>query len=48
MEVFKYLERLLDRSDNDWLEVRWNIWKARHIWGWLGKPLRREEADLIL
>ena len=42
---FKYLERLLDRSDKNWTTVFHNIWKARQVWGRLGKLLWREEAE---
>ena len=40
--IFKYMERPLDRSDNDLPEVRRNIRKARQVWGRLGQLLRRE------
>ena len=43
--VFKYLGRMLDRSDNDWPAVLHNIRKARQVWRRLGKLLRREGAD---
>ena len=42
---FKYIGRLLDWSDNDWLEFLQNIRKSRHIWGRLGKLLRGEGAE---
>ena len=32
---FKYLGRLLGRSDNDWPAVLRNIRKARQVWGGL-------------
>ena len=38
----------MDRSDNDWAAVRWNIWKARQIWGRLGKLLRQEGDNPII
>ena len=31
VDNFKYLGQLLDRSDDNWPVVRWNIWKARQI-----------------
>ena len=42
VEVFKYLRRLLDRSDDDWPAVLRNISKERQVWGRLRKLLRRE------
>ena len=42
--MFKYLGRLLDRSDDDYPEVLRNTWKARQVWGRIGKFLRREGA----
>ena len=45
VEVFKYLRRLLDRSDDDWLVVLRNISKAMQVWGRLGKLLQREGAE---
>ena len=44
-EVFKYLGRQMDRSDNDYSEVLRNIRKSRQVWGRLGNLLRREGAD---
>ena len=41
MENFKYLGRMLYRSDNIWPAVFWNVGKAGH----LGKLLCREGAD---
>ena len=41
VEVFKYLGRLLDRSDNNWPEVLQNIRKAIQVWGRLGELLLR-------
>ena len=38
-ETFKYLESILDRSDEDWPEVIRNVGKARRVWNWLGKLL---------
>ena len=48
MDVFKYLGRLMDHSDDNWTTVIRNIWKVRHIWGRLGKLRRQEGADLII
>ena len=45
VESFRYLGRLLHRSENDCLAVRGNIWKARQVWGCLGKLLRREGVE---
>ena len=45
VEVFKHLEQMLDRSDNDWTEVLHIIRKARQVWGRLGKLLWREGAE---
>ena len=45
VETFKYLGRILDLLDDDWLEVLWNVKKARRVWNWLGKLLRREGAE---
>ena len=44
-ERFKYLVRLLNRSDEYWLEVLHNIRKSRHVWGRLRKLLWREGAE---
>ena len=46
METFKYLGLVLDRSDDNWPEVRRNVEKARQVWIWIGKLLRREGSDL--
>lgn len=45
LRLFKYLWWLLYQLGENWLEVLWNIRKARQVWGRLGKLLRREEAD---
>ena len=37
---FKYLGRLLDRSDDDWPAVLHNIRKTRKVWGGLGSYFR--------
>ena len=41
MENFKYLGRILYRSDDNWTEVLWNVGKARRVWSQMGKLLRR-------
>ena len=45
MERFKFLGRLIDRSDDDWPAVLRNIRKARQVWGRLGNLLWREGAE---
>ena len=32
VEVFKYIRRMLDRSEDDWPEVLLNTRKARQVW----------------
>ena len=39
VERFKYLRRMLDRSDDDLPEVLHNTRKARQVWGRLGNLL---------
>ena len=41
VETFKYLGRILDRSDNDWPAVLCNIGKAHRVCKRMGKLLRR-------
>ena len=41
---FKYLGRLMDRSDEKFTEVLRNTRKARQMWGQIGKILWREGA----
>ena len=48
VESFKYLERVLHRSDEDWPAVRRNIWRSIQVWGQLGKLMRREGAGPII
>ena len=43
--MFKYLGRLLDRSDYDCPAVLRNIRKVRQVWGGIRKLLRREGAE---
>ena len=45
VETFKYLGRILDRPDNDWPAVCWNVGKARRVWSRLVKLIRREEEE---
>ena len=46
VEMFKYLGRTLDQTDNYWSEIRQNIMLARLVWGRLGKLLRQGGVDL--
>ena len=48
VESFRYLGLLLHRSVDVWLEVLNNIWKARQVWGILGKLIRREGVDPLI
>ena len=45
VEMFNYLGRLLNQSDEYLPEVLHNIRKARYVWGQLGKLLLREGED---
>ena len=45
VENFKYLGRILYRSDYDWTVVLRNVGKAYRVWRRLGKLLRREGAE---
>ena len=45
VEVFKYLRRMLERSEYYWIAVLRNISKAYQVWGRIGKLLRREGAE---
>ena len=47
-ELFKYLGRSLEQSDDYWPEDIWNIRKALQVWSILGVILRREGADPIV
>ena len=42
---FKYLGRLLDRSDKNWPELLQKTMKARQMWGRLRKILWREGEE---
>ena len=35
----------MDRSDDDWVAVLWNVGKARRVWNRLGKLIRWEGED---
>ena len=48
VESFKYLERILHRSDEDWPAVIRNIRRARNFWGRLVKFLSKEGAEPII
>ena len=48
VELFKHWARVLHRSEEDRLVVRWNIWSAIQFWGRLGKLLSREVAEPII
>ena len=45
MTEFRYLGRILTKSDNDWPAVAGNLRKARVTWGRLARILGREGAD---
>ena len=45
VETFKYLGRILDRSDDNWLAVLQNVSKVRRVWNRLGELLQREGAE---
>ena len=42
VHMFKYIRRMLERSDNSCPAVLRNIRKVRQVWGRLGKLLRSE------
>ena len=42
VDTFKYLGRILDRSDDNWPVVLQNFGKARRVWIRLGKLLQGE------
>ena len=44
VDVFKYLGRLLERSEDYWPTVLHNIRKSHQVWGRLSKLLQREGA----
>ena len=48
MESFKYLGWILHQADEDWPAFLRNIWRARKVWGKLGKFLRREGGEPII
>ena len=43
--MFRYLGRLMERSDNDYPEVLKNIRKEIRLWGRLGELLWREGVE---
>ena len=45
VETFKYLGRMLYRSNKNWTEVLQNSGKAHWVWIWLRKMLQREGAE---
>ena len=45
VKVFRYFGRMLDWSDENWPAVPCSIRKAHHVWGRLGKVLRRKSPD---
>ena len=47
VDAFKYLGRVLHRTDNDRPAVLRNTQMARQVWGRLGNLLREEVADPI-
>ena len=44
VEIFNYLGRMIDRSDDDWPAVDHNVIKALQVWIWIGKMIWRKEA----
>ena len=45
VDNFKYMGRILERSDKNCLAVLWDVGKYCRVWNRLGKLLRREGAD---
>ena len=45
VKVFRYFGRMLDWSDENWPAVPCSIRKAHHVWGRLGKVLRRKSPN---
>ena len=43
--TFRYLGRPLDKTDDDWKAVRWNIMRVRLVWGRLGTMIQQEGAE---
>ena len=48
VETFKYLGRILDRSDKNWLVVLRNVGNDRKVWNRLGKMLQQEGAEPLV
>ena len=42
VETFKILGRILDRSDDDWTVVLWNVGKTHRVWNHLGDLLHKK------
>ena len=45
VETFKYLGRILERSNGDWPAVLWNVGKDHRVWNRLGKLLGQEGVE---
>ena len=45
VEQLKYLGQTLDQTYDNWLDILWNINRARKVWGRLSKILQREGVD---
>jgi hypothetical protein len=45
VKEFKYLGRILDEGDDDWLALQSNLKKAREKWSRIGRILSSEKAD---
>ena len=48
VKVFKYIGRLLDWSEDEWPAVLHNIWKARQVWGRLGRGRSQPSQKKII
>ena len=44
VKQFKYLGRILEENDDDWLAVQGNVCRARQKWGRIGRILSKEKA----
>ena len=42
--LFKYLGQVLTATDNDWMAVVGNLWKAQKIWARMERMLGQEGA----
>ena len=45
VDIFKFLGRILDRSEDDWPAVLHNVGKDRRVWKRVRNLLRREGAE---